>query len=254
MAIACIQAATQSQAQSCVYANGFLRCTNSNNPGNTAVAFGGTDGGQNTQLFAGNGFPGSFNPGFSGFPGNFPFGGAQFPFGRRRRSVLVSDELSLWNPRGLIRNPVVHWGSSFGKRIRYSRSIDIFAVSNDWQPTLLWSRLFRRSRKQKAYVQEEFADFEANQHQCALELRCIISKIKQEAAENVNLSIDEKEKTVQDELNSSSKICSRKANGKTIRVRTVCDVGPKDGFYRNSTGDIDSGFRMQLKLHEQFYS
>ncbi|GIY02706.1 hypothetical protein CDAR_448001 [Caerostris darwini] len=30
-------------------------------------------------------------------------------------------------------------------------------------------RLFRRSgKKEKAYVQEEFADFDANQHQCAL--------------------------------------------------------------------------------------
>ncbi|GIY14169.1 hypothetical protein CDAR_225521 [Caerostris darwini] len=33
----------------------------------------------------------------------------------------------------------------------------------------LMSRLFRRSeKKEKAYVQEEFADFDANQHQCAL--------------------------------------------------------------------------------------
>ncbi|GIY48308.1 hypothetical protein CDAR_37341 [Caerostris darwini] len=32
----------------------------------------------------------------------------------------------------------------------------------------MMSRLFRRSRKQKAYVQEEFADFEANQDQCVL--------------------------------------------------------------------------------------
>ncbi|CAL1290352.1 unnamed protein product [Larinioides sclopetarius] len=92
--VACVFACSRadSQSQACVFDGNNWTCRSNSNPdGGPAAAFGSTNG-QNSQVYAGPGYPqGNFVPnfgypgvqgGFPGFQGGFPFQNG-FPFGRR---------------------------------------------------------------------------------------------------------------------------------------------------------------------------